>query len=120
MDKRVETFHDLVVWQKSHELSLEVYKVTAKFPKREQTMLARQQRQAVALIPTNIAIGFKKRGKKTKVHYYLTALTSIEHIRYFLILSRDLDYVKDVDPLVEMCDIIEKMLKRLIRSIASG
>ena len=72
------------------------------------------------VIPTNIAIGSNKRGKKTKVHYYRVALTEIEQLRYMIILAVDLGFCKDAESLLEKCVNIEKMLKRLIRSIASS
>jgi four helix bundle protein len=50
-------FRDLKVWQKSHELTLEVYKATSKFPKSEIYGLSSQLRRASASVPTNIAEG---------------------------------------------------------------
>ncbi len=119
-NKKVETFQDLVVWQKSHALVQQIYKLTTKYPKKENTSLAQEQREAASIIPINIIIGFKKRGIKTKVHYYRTALTEIETSRYLLILANDLGYVKDdIEEIIEEFDTIERMLKRLIRSITS-
>ena len=119
MGKKIESFRDLIVWQKSHELVLDVYQLTSKFPKKDQMYLFNKARDAAMIIPTNIAIGFNKRGKKTKVHYYRIALTEIEQLRYMIILAVDLGYFKDAGPVFEKCENIEKMLKRLIRSIAS-
>ena len=119
MNKKVESFHDLVVWQKSHDLVLHVHQMTVKFPKREHASLARRIRESAIDIPMNIAIGFKKRGGRTKIHFYLSSLTALEQVRYFLILAQDLKYVKSSLALQEECDNIERMLKRLIRSIAS-
>ncbi|NIA30004.1 MAG: four helix bundle protein [Actinobacteria bacterium] len=114
--KKVESFRDLVVWQKSHDLTCEIYKTTVKFSKREHNSLAKQLRESSASIPINIALGFKKRGRNAKVHYYRTALSTIEEVRYYLILSDDLGHYKNVEGILEECDIIEKMLKRLIRA----
>ncbi|NOY61149.1 MAG: four helix bundle protein [Calditrichaeota bacterium] len=118
--KKVESFRDLVVWQKSHDLTREIYKTTVKFPKREHNSLAKQLRESATSIPINIALGFKKRGRNAKVHYYRTALSTIEEVRYYLILSDDLGHYKNVEGILEECDIIEKMLKRLIRANVSS
>ncbi len=116
--KKVETFQDLIVWQNSHDLVQELYKVTAKFPKREHNSLAQQIRQSASLVPINIALGFKKRARKNKVHYYRTALTIIEEVRYYIILAHDLGFYKNIDDVLANADNIEKMMKRLIRSVS--
>ena len=57
------TFQDLIVWQKSHQLVLDVYKCSAGFPKTERFGLSQQLRESAVSVPANIAEGFKKRGK---------------------------------------------------------
>ena len=120
VNRRVETFRDLVVWQKSHELVIMIYKMTNKFPKRERESFANQIREIATLIPVNIATGFKKRAKKAKVFYYRNALATIEKIRYMIILAEEMGYIKKTTAQQDACDTIERMLKRLIRSIATG
>jgi len=120
MGKKIESFRDLIVWQKSHELVLDIFQLTSKFPKKDQSYLFTKARDAALVIPTNIAIGFNKRGKKTKVHFYRIALTEIEQLRYMIILAVDLGFFKEAGSILEKCVNIEKMLKRLIRSIASS
>jgi four helix bundle protein len=116
INKKVETFRDLVVWQKSHELIQQVYLKTSKFPKKELTLLVPQIRNAAVQVPINIAIGFNKRSKKAKVHYYRTALNAIEEVQYYILLAADLGMYKEVEIAVSDFMTIEKMLKRLIRS----
>jgi len=118
--KKIESFRDLIVWQKSHELVLDVFRLTARFPKKDQAYLFTKTRDTALIIPANIAAGFEKRGKKAKVHFYRLALTEMEQIRYMIILAEDLGYYKDSAAFFEKCENIEKMLKRLIRSIASS
>jgi len=120
MGKKIESFRDLIVWQKSHELVLDIFQLTSKLPKKDQSYLFTKARDAALVIPTNIAIGFNKRGKKTKVHFYRIALTEIEQLRYMIILAVDLGFFKEAGSILEKCVNIEKMLKRLIRSIASS
>ncbi|MBN1543334.1 four helix bundle protein [candidate division KSB1 bacterium] len=119
-NRKVESAQDLVVWQKSHELVQEIFSLTRKFPKREHTSLAESLRQAALPLPIAIAHGFNKRGKKNKIHYYHQALNSIEEIRYRTVLAQDLGFLKQDNPLQENCGAIERMLKRLIRSVASA
>ncbi len=114
VSRKVETFHDLVVWQKSHELTMELFNV--KLNKKETESLANQIRTAAAAIPSNIAIGFKKRGKKPKLHYYRSALNAVQELEYLLLLANDLKLLKNHETLAEELDNVEHMLKRLIRS----
>ncbi len=92
LERKSKTFTDLIVWQKAHELVLEVYKLTSKFPKSEIYGLTSQFRRAVISIPANIAEGFKKRGHKDKLNFLNIAQGSLEECRYYIILSKDLNY----------------------------
>ena len=56
-----QSFEDLIVWQKSHQLTLLVYRVTTAFPKPELYGLVSQMRRASVSAPANIAEGFKRR-----------------------------------------------------------
>jgi len=118
-EKKAENFRNLVVWQKSHELVQEIYKITPKFPRRDKNLLAQKIRDTATQIPSNIAIGFKKRGKNAKIHFYRTSQSAIEQLTYLLILAKDLEYHRAMEPLIESTDSIEKMLSRLIRSVSS-
>ncbi|HNR69268.1 MAG TPA: four helix bundle protein [bacterium] len=119
-NRKVESVNDLVVWQKSHELVQQVYSLTAKFPKRELASLAESLRQAVLPLPIQIAQGFNKHGKRNKIHFYQQALNCIEEVRYRVLLAQDLGFMKKQADLAETVNSIERMLKRLIRSVASS
>lgn len=92
MEKRVaaQTFEDLIVWQKAHALVLQVYKVTAPFPKEELYGLVSQMRRAAISIPANIAEGFKRRGRSDKARMMNVAQSSLEELRYYFRLGGDL------------------------------
>lgn len=91
--KAAESFTDLVVWQKSHRLVLDVYRVSTRFPSHELYGLTAQLRRAAVSVPANIAEGFRKRGKGDKLRYLNIAQGSLEEVRYYLLLARDLGYV---------------------------
>jgi len=112
--KKVESYQDLVVWQKSHDLALDLFKT--KFGKKDDPVLISKLRETAIIVPTNISIGFKKRNKKPKVHYYRAALTGIEELEYLLVLAKDLELIKDIDTMLEELETTERMLKRLIRA----
>jgi four helix bundle protein len=94
MDRQpAKKFQDLVVWQKSHQLTLRVYRLTTAFPKHELYGLTSQMRRAAVSVPANIAEGFKKRGRPDKARVMNIAQSSLEELRYYFILSRDLEYL---------------------------
>jgi len=88
------SFEDLVVWQKSHQLALRVYRLTASFPNTETYGLVSQMRRAAVSVAANIAEGFKRRGRNDKARVLNVAQGSLEELRYYFILARDLAYVR--------------------------
>ena len=114
---KAERFEDLEVWKKAHKLVLGIYKLTRDFPKEEKFGLVSQMRRAVVSIPANLAEGFKKRTLKDKSNFYNIAQGSLEELRYYLILAKDLNYLTDYQELNNATEEISRMLYGLIRSI---
>jgi four helix bundle protein len=75
-------------------------------------------RRAAVSVPANLAEGFKKRGVRDKLNFYNIAQGSLEELRYYLILSKDLGYVSDNHDMVEATEEIARMLHGLIASVA--
>lgn len=65
MEKRkpAQSFRDLIVWQKAHQLALGVYRMTKAFPKEELYGSTSQVKRSSVSVAANIAEGFKKKGK---------------------------------------------------------
>ena len=120
VSKPAQTFLDLMVWQKAHRFVLEVYVLTAAFPKPETYGLSLQMRRAAVSIPANIAEGFRRRGKADKARFMNIAEGSVEECRYFLILAKDLGY-GDVQKLYVMLEEVSRLLGAYAAAIlASG
>ena len=77
-------------WKKSHHLALEVYRITASFPRHELYGLTSQARRAALSVPTNIAEGSAKRGRREFGRYLDNALGSLSELSYLLLVARDL------------------------------
>jgi len=120
MSEKIARFEDLSVWQKAHQLVLQVYRITGSFPAEERFGLTSQMRRAAVSVPANLAEGFKKRGVKDKLNFYNIAQGSLEELRYYLILSKDLGYLSDNREMVESAEEIARMLHGLIKSVADG
>jgi S23 ribosomal protein. len=105
----VQTFRDLIVWQKAHQLVLNIYHMSDAFPKREDFALTSQLRRAAISIPANIAEGFKKQGTADKARFMNIAQGSLEEVRYYLILTNDLKYA-ETGSLEESLDEVGRLL----------
>ena len=70
-----------------------------------------QMRRAAVSVPANIAEGFKRRKNPDKARRMNIAQASLEEVRYFFILSRDLGYVKDTES--ERVDEVGRLLVRV-------
>lgn len=63
---KIRTFSDLNAWKEGHKLVLEIYRITEKFPNKEQFGLISQMRRAAVSITSNIAEGFSRNTSKDK------------------------------------------------------
>jgi four helix bundle protein len=118
-DTKIESWRDLLVWQKAHALTLDIYRRTKNFPSDERFRLVDQLCRAAASIPTNIAEG---KGRATTAEFrqfLIIARGSIEETRYLILLAQDLNYISPIDyEQVELaCTEISKMTNALLRSL---
>ena len=93
MFETTKSFTEIIAWQKSHELVLDVYKITKTFPIEERFGLSSQFQRAAVSIPANIAEGYKKLSKADKLRFLNISQGSLEECRYYILLSLDLSYI---------------------------
>jgi len=93
----VKDFRKQKVWQKAHDLALEVYRVTEAFPKREVFGLTSQIRRAGVSIPANIAEGCGQDTDADFARFLQIAMGSASELEYHLLLAHDLGFVSDPD-----------------------
>jgi len=115
----MKDFRDLTVWEKSHKLTLEIYSLTAKFPRHELYGLTSQVRRCSASIGANIAEGCGKRGNNEFQRYLQIASGSASELDYHLLLARDLGFLPDTDyhDLARRLTEVRKMLTSLLQKI---
>jgi four helix bundle protein len=118
LEPPAKNFQDLLVWQKAHALVLDVYHLTAVFPKHEMFGLCSQMQRAAVSVPANIAEGFKRRGRADKARFMNIAQASLEECRYFLILARDLGYAS-TGSVLTLLDETSRFLDRYCHSLYS-
>ncbi len=89
----MQRFQDIKAWQHSHQLTLDIYRLSSVLPDSERYGLISQIRRAAAPVPTNIGEGSKRRTAQEYARFLNVAEASLAELEYLLILSRDLGYV---------------------------
>ena len=116
---RTRRFEDLVVWQKSRDLSVDIYRITARGEFSRDYGLRDQVRRAAVSVMSNIAEGFGRYSRSEFRHFLSVARGSVSEVRCQLYLARELRYIEqpDHDRLHELCLEISRMLAALRASI---
>lgn len=115
----MQDYRKLTVWNRSHQLVLDLYKLVNLFPKEEQFGLISQIKRAVSSIPANIAEGCGRNSNKDFAQFLNIALGFLNEVTYFILLAKDLKYIniEDYSKLTDECNEIKAMLISLIKKI---
>jgi len=118
-NKIVNSFKDLIVWQKSHQLTLDIYRATSLFPNSEKFGIVSQIRRAAYSVPSNIVEGHSRKSRKEFLQFLSIAKGSLEELKYFIILSGDLGYINDetAKRLEEISEEVSKILHAFTKSL---
>lgn len=118
----MQRFTELKVWQRSHALVLNLYRLTAKFPGDERFGLVSQMRRAAVSLPANIAEGSKRSHSRDYARFLNIAEGSAAELEYLILLSRDLGFVtvEEVAPLLAELDEVGRMLFALRKKVEQG
>lgn len=90
---KTKSFKDLIVWQKSYKLVLDIYKITSNFPRTEIYGLSQQMRKAAVSIPSNIAGGYGRTHKAEYRQFLSIAYGSLMEVETQYLLAVDLKYM---------------------------
>ena len=110
----MQNFRELRIWQRSHQLALIVYHVTAEFPKHELYGLTRQMRRSATSIPTNIAEGCGRNSGAELARFLQIAMGSASELEYQLLLAHDLNLLSKLQHTQLETELIE--IKRMLNS----
>lgn len=115
-------FRQLLVWQKSYDLTLGIYTFSRDFPKEERYGITSQLRRAAYSVPANISEGYERNHRKEYLQFLYIAKGSLGELETFLILCRDLEYltIDNYQELELQRAEIARMLKGLISSLSSN
>jgi len=112
----IASFRELKVWQKSFSLVINIYKLTALLAKREQFGLVSQINRCAVSIPSNIAEGQQRHGRKEYRQFLGIALGSAAELETQLLLTQEI-YQLSAEPLLSELQQIQKMLYVLIKRL---
>ena len=115
----MKDFRDLKVWEKSHQLTLAVYKATTTFPRDEIYGLTGQIRRSCASIPANIAEGCGRGGDAELARFLQIAMGSASELEYHLLLAHDLGFLNDsvYDELTREVTEVKRMLTSFLQKL---
>lgn len=88
-------FEKLAVWQYTMEMSVEIYRLTALFPKAEQFSLTDQIRRSISAVSANIAEGNSRSTGKDSAHFLSIAYSSLMETMNHLILAKRIGYIEE-------------------------
>jgi four helix bundle protein len=113
------SFKDLRVWQESMKFAVEVYRITAQFPRHELYGLSNQLRRAAVSIPSNVAEGKGHRSGREFGNYLLHARGSLLEVQTQLMIAQELQYIsgEESQRILASADAIGRSPNSLINSL---
>lgn len=109
-----QSFKEVLAWQKAHSFVIQVYRMTKSFPAYERYGLCSQFERAAVSIAANIAEGYKRDGVNDKLRFLNIAQGSLEECRYYIILSKNLDYISEVS-----CNMLNQSIEEASRLLTA-
>ena len=111
------SLHQLLAWQEAIKLTGLVYQLSRVFPKEEIYALSSQMRRAAISVPSNIAEGAGRTGRKEFLRFLSVARGSLCELETQLILAKNLGYVSDTSDIDEQIERLFGLLGGLMNSI---
>ena len=108
----LKSFRDMNVWKESHQLSVEIFHLTAKLPRSEDYALTSQLRRSSNSISANIAEAFGRRTSKDKNYFYTVSRGSAYETQSHLLYGEGVEYF-DVEQVEELFDKYEELIYQL-------
>ncbi len=117
---KIQSYKDLLIWQKGIEITEKVYLLTKSFPSDEIYSLTNQIKRATVSIPSNIAEGFGRNSTKSYVNFLKISRGSLYELETQLIIAEKQNFISDLDLLQSINELISeegKMINSYINKI---
>jgi four helix bundle protein len=118
----MKDYRELKVWQKAHDLTLAVYRISASFPRAELYGLTSQLRRSCSSISANLAEGCGRNGDAELARFCSIAMGSASELDYHLLLARDLKLidVKQYQQLAQRTSEVKRMLTGFFQTLKAN
>ena len=115
----IQSYKDLIVWQKAIELVDAVYELTDQFPREETYVLAAQMKRSAISMPSNIAEGSRRGTKKDFRHFLLNSFGSGAELETQIVITKRRPFGKALDysNIDQLLEEVMKMLNTLIQNL---
>ena len=115
----VNSYEDLIVWQKAMDLTTEIYRLVKFLPREETYALSDQMRRAVVSIPSNIAEGHGRNSNKEFANFLSIARGSLTELKTQLLICQRLNYFSEAESefALNLCIEIYKILNTFISKL---
>lgn len=112
-------YQNLRIWQKSVDLTVEIYELTKNFPNNERYGIVSQMQRASVSVPSNIAEGAIRQHKKEFINFLYIGLGSLSELNTQVIITQKIGYINDFqcEKLKEEIDEIGKQISGLINKL---
>lgn len=112
-------YESLKVWQRAHQITLEVYQLSASFPAAERYALTSQVRRSAVSIPSNLAEGAGRNSQRELARFCRIALGSANELHYQMRLARDLRFLtaETHEPIARDIVDLRRMIARFITTL---
>ena len=118
---KYNSFEDMTVWKNSMELSIKIFRLTEKLPKKEDYGLTSQIRRSALSIAGNLSEGFGRKHTKDKMNFYYDSRGSLCETKNHLLYGKAVGYFtgEEIAPCLILLDTVWKELNALIFSLKS-
>lgn len=117
LKQKVNSYRDLVVWQRAMSLAKAVYRETSTLPDTERYGLVSQMRRAAVSIPSNIAEGSKRGSRKDYVQFLRIASGSTAELETQILLAQDI-FAQEYEESCALIQEVRRMLAALISRLS--
>lgn len=113
--RRIQSHRDLLVWQKSMDLTVLIYRLTQRFPNNETYRLVSQMTRSAVSVPANVAEGHARGTRRDYSHFLSIAKGSLMETETYVMLAQRLNYVEQTDLQAALAVITE--ISKMITAI---
>jgi four helix bundle protein len=116
----IQSYKDLMIWQKGIQIVVLTYKLAKSFPQEELYAFTSQIKRASVSIPSNIAEGYGRNTEKSFSHFIDISRGSLFELETQLLIAKELDFIVDFELYEKVNTLIHeesKMINAFSKSI---